>query len=102
MKPVTRYTAADEVAAAVEQLQRGATKTGGRVTLAAGATSTTKPSVFCSPRSQVILSPLTATAATAQGGGVVYAVPGDRQFVVNHNNTADTDRHFSYLVLNTD
>lgn len=102
MKPVTRATSADEVAAAVALLQQGATKAGGRVTLTAGATSTTQPFTQCSPRSQVLLFPLSATAATAVGAGVVYVVPANRQFVVHHNNTADNDRTFSYLVLNTD
>ena len=102
MKAVTRYSSPDDVAAAVEQLQQGAAFPAGSVTLRNGQTTTTVKVRWCSARSQVFLFPLSATAATAVGAGVIYCTPGSKEFVVNHNNTADLDRTFSYLVLNTD
>lgn len=104
MKGVRRGYPLDEVAAAVEQLQQGASFAAGRVTLTAGATSTTVPFRWCSPRSNVHLTPNSATAGAATGpaGGNVYAIPAAKQFVVHHDNAVATDRHFAFHVTNTD
>ena len=97
--PGLREERITEVVQAIRELAAGGTNAGGSLTLAASVTSTTVVNALCSPRSQVLLTPKTANAASATG---VYVTPGDRQFVVTHNSTAATDRRFSYLVLNTD
>jgi hypothetical protein len=97
--PGLREERITEVVQAIRELAAGGTNAGGEFTLAASVTSTTVPCLLCSPRSQVLLTAKTASAASATG---VYVTPGTRQFVVNHNSTSATDRTYSYLVLNTD
>lgn len=86
----------------VLDMQRGATFAGGRVTLRANQTTTTVMYRYCSPRSNVLVTALSATSATAVGAGNIWVEADDKQFIVHHNSTADVDRAFSYLVLNTD
>ena len=71
----------------------------GYFTCATGAASTTVKSIFCNANSVVILTPTTANAATEQGAGSLYVVAGDKQFVVNHINSATTGRTFRYVIL---
>ena len=97
--PPLREARLPEIVQAVQELIRGGTNAGGICTLTANATSTTVNNANCSTRSAVLLTAMTANAAGSTG---VYVTPGDRSFVITHNNTAATDKRFSYLVLNVD
>lgn len=66
------------------------------VTLTAGATSTTVKDNFCSTGSHVFLTAITAHAAASTG---VYIVTSKGSFVINHNNTADADKIFTYGIV---
>ncbi len=67
------------------------------VTLTAGATSTTLTDPRISAVSYLGLTPLSATAAAATSLYVSARTKGAA--TLTHNNTADTDRTFSVLII---
>lgn len=83
---------------AVNEILNGRDNACGELTLTDGVTSTVVTDYNCTADSCVVLTPKTATAATAIGNGAVYVTPGDRSFTVTHDNTADTDRTFMYAL----
>lgn len=80
----------------VNYAMSGKTNNTGEITLEASETSSTFIDNLCNANSAVLLVPVTATAASATG---VYVVAGNKQFTVNHNSTADTDRTFRYVIV---
>lgn len=81
----------------LNMLEKGIMSKAGEITLTANTTSTTVSLYGCSSTSIVVISPLTANAAGAIG--TTYIVPAKGQFVINHANTATTDRKFRYVVF---
>ncbi len=82
----------------VNDLQRGKANNTYEVTLTASVTSTTVESSLCTTVSEIVLTPKSATAATALGAGVVWLEPLQGSFVIHHNSTADTDRVFGAVL----
>ena len=87
-----------DLARAVEAILRGNVNSGGAVTLTASSTTTVISNHLISPDSILILTPTTATAAAAMAS-VYQTVTGKNEITLTHNNTADTDRDFKYVVL---
>ncbi len=67
------------------------------ITLTANSATTTVTDVACSVSSIIDLMPMSATAAATTG---VFVTTSRGQFVITHNNTADLDRNFRYLLTN--
>ena len=90
----------ENIVRALNQLAQGRGDNRGSVTLAAGATSTTVANQFCGENSAVILSPRSATAATAIGAGVVYvSAVVNGGFTLTHDSKSDLDRTFDYIFV---
>jgi hypothetical protein len=87
-------------AQAIAQLAQGRSNAVGTVTLAVGVTHTTVAALTCASGSVILLSPVTAHAASelAAGGCFVSAV-GEQTFTIAHANSAQTDRTFGYVCL---
>lgn len=87
---------------AVNEALKGRITSVGTVTLATGAGTTTVASgaaLFCNGSSFVSLFPVTANGGTEWKAGSLYIVPGTKQFVIHHVNSATTGRTFNYVVL---
>lgn len=72
----------------------GSAAIGGDVTIQPGTTQTVVNDPLCSPTSEVVIIPKTATARAA----LLYAVPENGRFTVHHGATSATDRTFTYEV----
>ena len=88
----------EDIVFAINELLNGHDNACGEVTLNAGQTTTVVTHYECNSESKILLCPKTQTAATAIGGGHVYVTPGTQQFTINHDNTADADRTYMYVV----
>lgn len=101
MKPVSHLEKdLRHIASAVRHLIEGRSNAAGSVTLRANQTTTTVTSdvipAGCFPQ----LTPSSATAATAVGGGHIYvSAVAKGSFTITHNNTADTDRTFHWHAI---
>ncbi len=80
----------------INSAMRGKTNNTGEFTLTASVTSTTVLDNRVNTQSVITIMPKTANAATHVQH--YYIVPGDKQFVITHNNNASTDRTFRYVV----
>lgn len=67
-------------------------------TLAAGATTTTLQDSRIGGQSIILLSPRTATAATAMTA-VYVSAKAKGSATLTHNNTADVDRTYDVLII---
>lgn len=84
----------------INNIMRGKLNCTGTVTLAAGAATTTLSDALIGGSSVVLLQPTTANAAAELGNGTLYFdVPGAGSVVINHANSAQTDRTFTYVVI---
>ena len=80
---------------AIGDLVTGATHAGGDVTLAPNATATPVTDRNCTAASMVMVSPLSASAASAK----VWVQSLDRGlFILGHDLSAATDRKFHYEI----
>jgi pyrroline-5-carboxylate reductase len=87
-------------ARAIQQLYSGRSNATGVVTLAPGATTTTVSAINCAAGNAVFLFPATANAAAALATTYVPAATVTKQqFVINHANSAQTDRTFYWVAL---
>ena len=84
------------IAEVLNRVLDGATNAVGSVTLDANTTTTTLSDLRIGPSSTVHLTPETVNAASESG--TIFVVPGDKQAVITHTNTADTDKTFRYSV----
>ena len=80
----------------VNLLMNGKVNNTGELTLSASTTSTVVQNGLVNVNSVIIPVAYSATAASATG---VRTVAGDKQFTIYHNNTADLDRVFRYVVI---
>lgn len=87
----------DVVNQSIRELQAGRNNAGGTFTCTPSAGSTTVLAPNCSATSVVLVSPLTAHAATELA--TMWFTPGKGQFVVNHSNSAVADRTFGYATF---
>ena len=87
-----------KIAEICNSLRDGKINTVGAVTLTANATTTTITDARISANSFIGLMPKTATAQTAYVAGW-RIVCADGSAVITHNNTADTDKTFQYVLL---
>ena len=87
-----------ELQLVVNELLNGRSNNTGTVTLSTSTTTTTVNNPIVHENSVVLLFPQTASAATEQGAGGLYAVAGDGSFTVTHSNSATADRTFGYVV----
>jgi len=85
-----------KIVQSVNSAMRGNTNNTGEFTLTASATSTTVTDNRVNPQSVITIMPKTNNAATHVQH--YYIVPGDKQFVMYHNNNSSTDRTFRYVV----
>lgn len=104
MKLPSKGGAADRVALdrhvdAIGDLVLGATHAGGDVTLAVNAATTPVMDRNCTAASMVMISPLTANAASAKVWVQSVAKGG---FVLGHDSAAAADRRFHYEVRRRD
>jgi hypothetical protein len=79
----------------VNLLMNGKTNNTGEITLTASATSTVISNNLVNANSVILLSPVTANAASAD----VYAEAGDKQFTLRHSSDVATDRTFRYVIV---
>jgi len=84
------------IAEVLNRVLDGATNAIGSVTLAENVTTTTLIDLRIGPNSTVHLTPETANAAAEYG--TIYVVPGDKEAVITHSSTADTDKTFRYSI----
>jgi hypothetical protein len=83
----------------VRQLIEGRSNATGVVTLATGVTSTTVAAATAAPGATVHLTPATAHAAAAYATTYVQQTDVTAgQFVITHDNSAQTDRTFYYEI----
>lgn len=87
-----------EIAERVNRLNQGKMNAVTTLTLTAGATTTTLTDTRIGGGTYIGLSPTTATAAAAMTK--VYVGPKTKgSATITHDNTADTDRTFSVLLI---
>lgn len=88
---------------AINQALKGKINSGGTVTLAANAASTTVANAFVGGDSVIILFPQTAHAAAEIAAGGCYIAPANyvskASFAITHANNSQTDRTFGYVIL---
>lgn len=88
------------LAVAIRHLAEGRSNAAGQVTLRANETTTTVTSDVISAGCFPLLTPASATAATAMGAGAVYvSAVANGSFVITHNSTADVDRTFHWFAV---
>jgi hypothetical protein len=80
---------------AIRDLAKGGTNAGSTVTLNANATSTPVEDSLCTENTMVVLSPRSASAATAP---VFVQSTANGSFVLGHDNSPATDRTFDYEI----
>lgn len=83
---------------ASRQLQNGRGNNHWSVTLGVGTTTTTIFVTNANINSAVQLSPMSATAATSFGAGLVWADAIDGSIVIRHDSSAVVDRKFAVLL----
>jgi hypothetical protein len=102
LPPITE-TDLKKIVLAVQQLGAGRSNATGTVTLTISvATTTVTPtqSGMIAVGSTVILTPITANAATEVGNGTMYvSTVGKDTFTITHANAATTGRTFLYAIL---
>ena len=85
--------------AAVRALAQGQTNAAGIVSLAAGAVSTTVTRFSVGPSSVVLLTPMSANAASAIAAGAYVSKVFKQGFTITHANNAQLDRTFGYVIF---
>lgn len=83
----------------VTDLLRGKTNNTFVVTLTPSVTTTTLTTELSTVDSEVLLTPKSATAATAIGAGVIWTEPLNGSVVVHHDSDAATDRTFGLAII---
>lgn len=78
---------------AIISLGRGASNSGGTVTLNAGATTTDVASEIVAVGMRILLTPATANAAAVVASTYVSSV-GQKTFTITHPSNANTDKTF--------
>lgn len=98
--PFPRETDLEKLITAIRELASGRSNAVGTVTLTASTTTTTVTAVTCGSGSTVLLSPMTADAASEVGGGTLYISDVDNgSFEITHANDASEDRTFRYVCI---
>ncbi len=80
----------------VRELKDGKSNNTGRVTLRPGELTTPVADWRAGPETVVLLSPETASAATA---AIWIAARSKHGFVIGHDADAATDRHYRYVLV---
>ena len=88
----------DEISTAANLALLGHNDTSADFKLTASATTTVVSSYYLAPDRLILWMPITATAAAAVTSMYVSS-RDDASFTITHDNTADTDRKFSYIIL---
>jgi hypothetical protein len=84
----------------IVQMMDGKTNNTGTFTVTASAATTVVSDLRVGADSVILVSPTTATAATEWASGAMYVSSiGKQTFTVTHNNSAPTDRVFTYAVI---
>lgn len=84
----------------VGNILRGKLNCTGTVTLTPSVATTTITDGKIGGGTVVLLQPLTAHAAAELGNGTLYFNPaGNGTVVINHANSAQTDRNFNYVLI---
>mgnify|MGYP006899568772 CR=1 FL=1 len=84
----------------IVQMMDGKTNNTGKFTVTASAATTVVSDLRVGADSVILVSPTTATAATEWASGAMYVSSiGKQTFTVTHNNSAPTDRVFTYAVI---
>lgn len=86
-----------EIAAILQWTRKGKLNNVGEVTLTANDTSTTLTDALIGPDSMIALMPMHADATGALGG-LYFSTPTNGSVVINHANTASTNKKFRYTV----
>lgn len=81
----------------LQQIAAGRSNGTGQVTLVAGVITTTVDDANVAAGSVIILSPLTSNAAAAMAT-TWQSFTANKQFVLTHDNNAQTDRTFRYAI----
>lgn len=101
--PGTEETDLPTIILAIQQLAAGRSNAVGTVTLATGAATTVvapTQSGMIAPGSTVILTAMTAAAATEVASGNLYVSSvGKDTFTITHTNSATVGRTFAFAVL---
>lgn len=71
----------------------------GELTLTPNVASTAVADIRVTVNSAVVLTPVTASAATELGNGTAYVTVANESFTVTHANNATADRTFRYIVM---
>jgi len=88
------------IAEALEELADGKLNSTSNVTLTANSTTTVIVDFRVGANSVILLSPITANAATEfASGGMYVSSTGKQTYTITHNNNAQTDRDFRVLVV---
>lgn len=89
-----------DIVVAIRQLIAGRSNSTGRVTLTAGATSTTIGGANVNEDAEIFLIPRTANAAAALATtyATISRISGVPTVTITHANTGTTDRTFGYDV----
>jgi len=84
----------------VRQLMDGKSNNTGSFTVTANQATTAVTDLRVGADSVILPSPITANAATEWASGAMYISSiGKQTFTVTHNNSAPTDRDFTYAVI---
>lgn len=84
----------------LDGVMNGKTNNKGSFTITANAATTVVTDLRVGADSIILPSPTTATAATEWASGAMYVSSiGKQTFTVTHNNSAPTDRDFTYAVI---
>lgn len=84
----------------INNIMRGKTNNTGNVTLTAASAATDVADVNVGGESLIIFMPMTANAAIELGNSTMYvSSTGKKTFTITHDNNAQTDRTFRYVVI---
>lgn len=81
---------------AVDYAMRGKLNCTGEVTLTQSATSTVVNNILCNENSVILLTPITANAASTSG---IWVDAGDKAFTIHHHNVTHNDEIFRYVII---
>ena len=83
----------------IRDLFAGRSNASGQFTCAINQATTTVTAKNCGTQSRIVITPVTANAATEMGNGTIYiSSVAVGQFVVTHANNATTGRTFNYAI----
>jgi phage baseplate assembly protein gpV len=97
LQPLSRNSTTEQLVNAINAVLQGRSNAVGTVTLTAGATTTTITDPRISADSAIVLVPTTANAAGAIAT-TYQSTTANGSVVIQHSNTASTDRTFKYVV----